>query len=94
MPTNVTAIPFWYRAITANDTEGAITAATAAGFATTAGSSQMYIVEVLADHMAATGYKYVSLKAVEVVDSPVFGGILIKQGHPRYSEDMKPTTIV
>lgn len=77
VPTNTTAIPFTYRAITTGDTEGALTAAAAAGFATTAGSSQLYAIEIREDALAALGYRYVRLKAVEVVDSPVLGGILI-----------------
>ncbi|MEN6534641.1 MAG: hypothetical protein ABFD89_13315 [Bryobacteraceae bacterium] len=83
-PTNSTAVPFYYKAITSNDTQGSMTAATSAGFATTAGSSQMYAVMVDAQELADAGYKYVRLKAVEVVDSPVLGGIAIALVQPRF----------
>src|SRR5687768_1193730 len=54
---NTTAIPFRYKAITSGDTEGALTAATTAGFTTTAGSSQVYVIEVDAEELGDTGYK-------------------------------------
>src|ERR1035437_1940247 len=44
--TNSTAITFRYREILSGDTEGTLTAATTAGFLTTAGSSRMWLVEV------------------------------------------------
>lgn len=76
--TNTTAIAFRYRrCCNTADTQGAITAAAAAGFATTAGSSEVYAIEVLAENMGPTGYPNVRLKAVEVVDSAVLGGILV-----------------
>lgn len=74
---NVTAIPFRYKAITTGDTQGANTAAAAAGFTTTAGSSQLYAIEVDAQELGDTGYGFVRLKAVEVVDAAVLGGIAI-----------------
>jgi hypothetical protein len=83
-PSNTTAVPFYYRAITSNDTNGAMTAATTTGFATTAGSSQVYVVEVDEQELASAGYKYVRLKMVEVVDSPVLGGILIVLNNPKF----------
>lgn len=93
VPTNVSAIPFHYRQILSGDTEGALTAATAAGFATTAGSSKLAAVEVREDALAASGYGYVRLKAVEVVDSPVLGGIVIL-GESKIPGASKPTAIV
>ncbi len=76
-PLTETAIPFHYRRIQSdNTTIGAVTAATASGFVTTAGSGDMYILEVDAQALAATGYKYLHLKAVESVDSPVLLGVL------------------
>jgi hypothetical protein len=84
--TNVTAIPFYYRQYTvgASDVEGAITRATSSGFLTTAGSGRLICVEVRADEAAATGRKYIRLKAVEGTDSAVLGGILVVLGEPRY----------
>jgi hypothetical protein len=92
-PTTTSAIPFTYRAYTSNDTPGALTAATASGFATTAGSSQVYVIEVDNKALADSGYNYVRLKAVEVVDSPVIGAILIVLSQPRYGQDVQASAI-
>jgi hypothetical protein len=86
---NVSAIPFKYKAVTSTDLQGAVTTATSAGFTTTAGSSQIYVIEVIPEELSASGYKYVRLKAVESVNSPVLGGILVIAGAPKYG---KPST--
>lgn len=75
-PTTTSAIAFEYQASTSGDTYGALTAAASTGFVTTAGSSQVYVVYVDASRLAASGYGYVRLKAVEVADAAVLGGIL------------------
>lgn len=93
-PSNVSAIPFRYQAITSGDTEGAPTAATAAGFATTAGSSQLYKIEVDSDALGASGYGYIRLKAVEVVNDPVLGGILAILTEGKYKDAVPETAIV
>lgn len=93
-PSNSTAIPFKYRACTTGDTWGTLTDATTAGFATTAGSSQLYSIIVDTDELGDTGYKYLSLKAVEVVDSPVLGGILVMMGQARIAQATPATAIV
>ena len=92
--TNTTAIPFRYKAITTGDTEGALTAATTSGFTTTAGSSQLYVVEVDSAELGDTGYQYVRLAAVEVADDPVLGGILAIGYGNRYAQDVPATAIV
>jgi hypothetical protein len=92
-PTNSTAIPFKYKAITTGDTEGALTAATTSGFTTTAGSSQLYVIEVDLEEMGDTGYKYLCLKMVESVNSPVLGGVLIMLHGGRYQQDVPATAI-
>lgn len=76
VPTNTSAIPFHYRVDHVGD-EGALAAAAAAGFATTAGSSKLVAVEVREDALAASGYRYVRAKFAEVVDSAVLGCVLI-----------------
>lgn len=91
--TNTSALAFHYRAITSGDTEGALTAATTAGFATTAGSSQLYLIEVSREALSAIGYGYVRLKAVEVVDSAVLGGILIAMFGPTFAGSTNQTAI-
>jgi hypothetical protein len=92
-PSNTSAVPFHYRAYTSNDTPGALTAATADGFATTAGSSQIYVIEVDNKALADSGYNYVRLKAVEVVDSPVVGAILILMDCPRFGQAIQSSVI-
>lgn len=83
VPTTETAVPFYYRQILSGDTEGAVTLATTSGFATTAGSSKIILVEVRADQLASTGFRYCRLKAVESVNSPVLAGIFIALGESR-----------
>lgn len=92
--TTVSAIPFEYKVMTSGDTEGALTRATSSGFTTTAGSSQMYIIDVRSEELGPSGYKYVRLKAVEVVDNPVLGGIAAFCYGPRYAQDIPASAIV
>jgi hypothetical protein len=85
-PTNTSAVPYRYRVTVAGGTPGAWTAATSAGFTTTAGSSQIIELEVDAATVnAAAGYAFVRSKSVEVVDSPILGGILVELLEPRHS---------
>lgn len=84
--TGAAAIPFYYRRITAAGVAGAWTLATTTGFATTAGSSESYEVAIT-DQMEglALGDKpFVRLKAVEVVDSPVLGTVIVIGSGGRY----------
>lgn len=91
---NTTAVPFSYQAITSGDTAGDFTTVADTGFATTAGSSQLYAIYVDWDDIVATGYGYVRLAAVEVADDPVLGGVLINLLEPRVNEAVQPTAIV
>jgi hypothetical protein len=91
--TAVTAIPFYSKSITSNDVQGDLTARAAAGFTTTAGSSQIYEIQVAAEALAATDYHLVRLKAVEVVDSPVVGCIAITLAGPRFGGSTTATEI-
>jgi len=88
------AVAFRYQAITSGDTPGSITEATTAGFTTTAGSSQLYRVWVDASELASEGYEFVRLKAVEVANDPVLGGILINLSEPRHDAEVPATAIV
>jgi hypothetical protein len=90
---NTSDVPFHYRAITSGDTPGANTAATSTGFVTTAGSSQLYVVEIDAEAIVSSGYKYARLKCVESVDAAVLGSILVILSNPRYAQDVTPTAI-
>lgn len=90
---NPVAVPFSYQAYAgADDLPGAVTAATTAGFATTAGSSQLYVLEVEAQRLPAAK-PWIRLKAVEVVDSAVLGGVLIELLKPRYASHIPETAI-
>jgi len=93
-PSTTSAIPFKYQAITSGDTPGAITNATTAGFATTAGSSQRYLVYIDASDLASSGYGYCQINAVEVVDSPVLGGIDILLFEGKEQSEIPVTAIV
>lgn len=94
-PTASTAIPFKYKAITSGDTEGAYTQATASGFLTTAGSHQLYIIEVDCEELGdlTAGYKYLYVKSVEGTNSPCVGAILAFGVGGRYQQDVPPTAI-
>jgi hypothetical protein len=95
VPTTHTAIPFFYRKyIGSDDVPAALVKATASGFNTTAGSSQLYAVEVRYGDLAALGYKYVRLTMTEVVNSPVLGGVVIIMGNPRMPQDIPASVIV
>jgi hypothetical protein len=85
-PTTTQAVAFMYRTNTADDTWSAWTRATTTGFATTAGSSQMYQIYVESAELGSEDYGYAQLNAVEVVDSPVLGGISCAIVNPRHSE--------
>lgn len=94
-PDNTTAVPFFYKSTAASGTDvpSALTKATTSGFTTTAGSSQIYAIEVRWGDLASTGYTNVRLKMVEVVNSPVLGGIAVIMGNPRSLKDPYPTAI-
>jgi len=92
--TTTAAIPFWYRQVTTGDTEGTLAAATTTGFTTTAGSSKVVIISVKSNALAASGYQYMRLKSVEVVDSPCLAGVLILMSEPRDSYEPHATAIV
>ena len=89
-PSNIAAIAFWSREITATDVEGAITRQAAAGFVNTAGSSKIVLIEVAAEDVEGAtvngnrGNKFVRLNAVESVNSPVLGSIMIMHDEGRY----------
>lgn len=88
------AVVFSYQAITSGDTPGALTKATVAGFATTAGSSEIYRIVVDSAELAATEYEFVRLAAVEVANDPVLGGVLISLYGGNDGRDVPATAIV
>lgn len=92
VPGTATAIAFRYKACTSGNTWGSWTAATTAGFTTTAGANQCYMIEVHAEDLSGTD-KYVRLQATEVADDPCDGAILCILGNPRYAKDVMPAAI-
>ena len=87
-PLTESAVPFVYRRVASNNTTiGTVTRATAAGFTTTAGSSDTYVIEVDAQELGASGYKYCHLKLVESVDAAVLGGVIALGTDLRYADD-------
>lgn len=91
--TNNTAVAFKYQKYTAaTDLPGAVLSATTTGFTTTAGSSQMYVIEVDANSLGTQGW--VRMTMTEVVNSPVLGGVIIELLTPRYGADIPNTAIV
>lgn len=89
---NPVAIPFKYQVYAgSDDLPGAIIAAPAAGFNTTAGSSQRYFIQ--ADSQSLGNKGWVRLKSVEVVVSAVLGGIEARLEGARFATDI-PNTVL
>lgn len=83
------AIAFKYRVCassTSVDTWGALTDATSAGVAMTAGDNYMYLVEVSAEDVSAAdpGNEFVSLTVTEDTNDPIVAGIVTILSEPRY----------
>jgi hypothetical protein len=90
---NVSAVEFSVRRQpTSTNVQGALSV-NATTYATTAGSSQIYIIEVDVAKLGATGYKFLKLKGVELVDSPILGGVLAILSQPRYAGAIMPAAI-
>ncbi len=83
-PTTTAAVAFWYKEITADPGDADWTLATTAGFTRTAGTNYACRIWVPADLIGANGYGYAQLKAVEVVDSPVLGGVVARVVNTNY----------
>ena len=85
-PSTATAIAFHYRATTSGNTRGAVTAATSAGFTTTAGANQIYEIEVSAEALSA-GDKFVRMQCTEVANNPCDGAIMQVMHGPRFGHE-------
>lgn len=101
-PSNSDAVAFKYRKCTTMDTfSTAVQSATTAGFLSTAGSDQLYIIEVDADAVLAAGqaattpYDAVGcrLKCVEGTDAAMVGAILVIGSEQRVSGQATATFI-
>jgi len=92
-PTTTSAVAFRYQTILTGDTHSDMTEVASTGFTTTAGSSQLYKVSIDAEALAVSGYEYVRLTAVEVVNSPVLGGVSIALLSPRFDIAVQSSVI-
>lgn len=89
---NPVAVTFNYQKYdNADDVPDDVQAATTAGFTTTAGSNHLYVLEVETQRLG--NKKWLRMKAVEVVDSPVLAGVLVELLKPRYARQVPPTAI-
>lgn len=93
-----TALAFKYQVCassTSVDTWGALTDATSSGFAMTAGSNYLYVIEILADDVEAqaAGKPFVELTVTESSNDPVVAGMLVILPEPRYSQPVPLTAI-
>lgn len=75
------------------DAEGALTAATSAGFDTTAATDRLYRIFVRASELAAAGKKFVAIKLTEAANDPVSASLDFVLVEPRYSGATQPTAI-
>lgn len=92
-PDNRTAIAFNFKVITTNDVQGATTLATTAGFSTTAGSDDIYVIEVTSGQVQDAGFDFVHLRLVETTDAAVLGGIMVMLTEPRHAQDQTISAI-
>jgi hypothetical protein len=77
------------------DTWSALTDRASTGFAMTAASNAMYIVEVTADQVEAVdpGNPFVALKVTEDTNDPVVAGVVAILSEPRYGTGTPVTAI-
>jgi hypothetical protein len=88
MSNTTTAVTFRYKIVTSPDTNAAW--ATSASLLTTAGSSQIYVIEVGGEDMplvSGVKYEYCYLNIAETNNVAALGGIIIIMEEPRYAED-------
>jgi hypothetical protein len=86
VPTNETAVDFWYRVTVAAAAPGAITRTTAAaGVTSAATASQIIEIEITQEDLIASGYAFFRLKNDEVVNDPALGAISITLYEPRFA---------
>lgn len=93
--TTTADIAFKYRRVsdtTSSDVPGGFTDATSSGFTTTAGSNQIYLIEV-PNGSFDPDKPFIRVNGVEVVDSPIDGSILAILGAPRYGGNTMRTAI-
>jgi hypothetical protein len=84
--TTSTAVAFNYAACTSGNTWGNITAAGAAGFTTTAGANQCYMIEIRDDQLSGSD-KYVRAVFTESANDPVDGAVISIGMNPKFPAD-------
>ena len=85
-PSNTTTIAFRSQVTTTGNVASAWEARAAAGFDTTAGANQVYVIWVRAKDLD-NGDQFVRLVATEVANNPVDGAIIAIGLNPRYEFD-------
>lgn len=94
-PSNTTtAIPFRYKIISSTDTNAVWVSAST--LTTSAGSDQIWVIEVNADDLplvSGVKYEYVKVLVTAVDSTAVLGGIIIIMDEPRYAEDTTDSVI-
>ena len=87
--TTTTAIGFYYKRISAGETNTAWTATSS--LLTTAGDNQAYLIAVKSEDLPqVTGvkYEYCYLNIAETTNDPALGGVIILMDDARYAEDV------
>lgn len=90
--TTSAAVTFRYREYPSTGVPGDLVKASTSGFTSTAGSNRSIDVEVDAAELSGT-HQYVFLRATEVTDSPVLGGIQVRLSGNRQQGDDNRTQI-
>lgn len=89
VPSNTTAVPFWYQINNAG-VQGDVTyqGTPATGVVNIAGSNQIMVVETTAALIgaAAAGRSYAQLNVAETTNDPLLGGILVELLEPRHAD--------
>jgi hypothetical protein len=95
VPTTRSAVPFHVQKyLAASDVPAAVVSYASTGFVTTAeATAAIYVIMVDAAELAASGYGYVQMKAIEVVNDPVAGSVVIALDRPRYNDEVTATVI-
>lgn len=101
VPSNTTAIPFQYRRqVGGTDTWGALTVATAVGFATTANANDMYEISVDPQEIintvvnATRGHHFVRLTMTQIVADACDCAILAIFPRQRFKQQVPMTVLV
>ena len=91
-PSVSTAVAFKYWACTTPDVWSDMGSATTSGFATTAGATAMYAIEISAEALSGTD-SFVRLQCTELVNSPVDGNFMAIAGRGRYVHEVQATAL-